>query len=298
MASDTSNKNPRPRAKEKSCDRAIKRTLAYSSVFNYPVSIYQLYTFLITRNNYEYDFFQKSLRRLVKGGKVKARNGKYYLPGMRPVSWKLRSRYSLDLVEETLPGINLLKKIPWIKMIAVTGAVASRNAAKDDDVDIFIITEKNRVWLSRFFTYFILKIIGKYGHGKTDKRKFCCNLFADESALKWGKDKQNIYIAREFLSMHPLYDKDNTYLKCLHENSWALRHFYNYKIEFPKKYGDKALNKSKIVDAMENLVRKIQLDYMKSKKTTEITTKHLIHFNKNDHTNWVLDEYKASLERI
>jgi len=298
MVSEKSSENPRPRAKEKACDRAIKRTLAYSSVFNYPVSIYQLYTFLITRKNYEYDFFHKSLRRLVKSKKIKAKNGKYYLPGMRPVSWKLRSKYSKDLMKETVLGVNLLKNIPWIKMITVTGAVAARNAAKDDDIDIMIVTEKNRVWLTRFFTYFILKIIGKYGHGKRDKRKFCCNLFVDESAMKWGKAKQNIYIAREFLSMHPLYDRDNTYLKCLDENSWALKHFYNYKIEFPKKHVGRFLNKSKIVDGIENLVRKAQLNYMKSKKTTEITTKHLIHFNKNDHTSGILSEYKERLSGI
>ena len=298
MVSDKAGKNPRPRAKEKACDRAIKRTLAYSSVFNYPVSVFQLYTFLITRKDFEYDFFQKSLRRLVKSGNVKAKNGKYYLPGMRPVSWKLRSKYSKDLMKETTVGVNLLKNIPWIKMIAVTGAVAARNAAKDDDIDVMIVTEKNRVWITRFFTYLILKIIGMYGHGKRDKKKFCCNLFLDESAMRWGKGKQNIYIAREFLNMHPLYNKNDTYLKCLEENSWALKHFYNYKVEFPKKYVEKSLNKSKIVDVLENVARKMQLNYMRSKKTTEITTKHLIHFNKNDHSSKILSEYKESLDRI
>jgi hypothetical protein len=91
MGSKKSKKSkPRPRAKEKACDRAVQRTLAYSSVFKYPLSKHQLYTFLITRKKYEPDFFEKSLRRLVKGDSIKAKNGKYYLPGVRPVSWKLR----------------------------------------------------------------------------------------------------------------------------------------------------------------------------------------------------------------
>lgn len=288
----------RPRAKEKACDRAVQRTLAYSSVFKYPLSKHQLYTFLITRKKYEHDFFEKSLRRLVKGDSIKAKNGKYYLPGVRPVSWKLRAKYSQELIDEADLGVRLLKKIPWIKMIAVTGAVAAYNASKDDDIDVLIVTEKNRMWLTRSFVYLILKTIGKFGHGKKDSRKFCCNLYLDESALKWKKNKQNIYVARELLSMQPLYDKDYTYFKFLDQNEWAFTHFYNYKIALPKNYPDKNLSNSKIVDAVENLTRKLQLDFMKSKKTTEITTKHFIHFNKHDHSNEILEEYKKELEKI
>jgi len=288
----------RPRAKEKACDRAVQRTLAYSSIFKYPLSKHQLYTFLITRKKYEHDFFEKSLRRLVKGDTIKAKNGKYYLPGVRPVSWRLRNKYSLELFEETKLGVKLLKKIPWIKMIAVTGAVANHNASKDDDIDILIVTEKNRMWLTRGFVFLILKVIGKYGHGKKDKRKFCCNLYLDESALKWKKAKRNVYVARELLSMQPVYDRDATYFKFLNQNDWALKHFYNYKIKFPKKYTDKSLNSSKIVDWAEDLARKLQLDFMKSKKTTEITTKHFIHFNKNDHSKEILEEYKEELSKI
>lgn len=291
-------KKPRPRAKEKACDRAIKRTLAYSAVFKYPLSEFQLYTFLITKRKYDYKFFNKSLRRLVKKKHIKAKDGKYYLPGVRPVSWKLRYKYSEELLEEAEKSINLLKTIPWIKTIAVTGATASHNAVKDDDVDVFIITEKNRLWVSRLFVFLILKVVGKYAQGGEHNRKLCCNLFADESGMKWHKNKQNIYVAREMLSMLPLHDKDLTYFKFLKINSWALKYFYNYKVEFPENFPDNKLNKSKFVDLIENVVRRSQLKYMKSKKTTEITTKNFIHFNKHDHSKEILSEYKKNVSNI
>jgi hypothetical protein len=293
-----SKKKTRPRAKEKACDRAIQRTLAYSSIFNYPMSEHQLYTFLITKKDFEYDFFKKSLRRLVKGDNVKAKNGKYYSPGIRPVSWKLRRKYSQDLIKESQKAIKYLSKIPWIKMIGITGAVATHNASKDDDIDIFIITEKNRLWISRFFVFLILKAINKYGHGKKDARKFCCNLWCDESAMKWGKAKQNIYVARELLNVLPIYDKDDTYLKFLNENDWVFKHYNNFKIQLPKKYSKRTFNNSKVINSLENFLRKLQLDYMKSKKTTEITTKNFIHFNKHDHSKEILSNYKELLEKL
>lgn len=288
-------KKPRPRAKEKACDRAIKRTLAYSAVFKYPMSEFQLYTFLITKKKYEYEFFNKSLRRLVKKKHIKAKEGKYYLPGVRPVSWKLRYKYSQELLDETRLCIRLLQAIPWIKMIAITGATASHNAVKDDDVDIFILTEKNRLWLSRLFVYLILKITGKYAQGGEGNKKLCCNLYADESGMKWGRHKQNVYVAREMVSMLPLYVKGDSYFKFMQKNAWALKHFHNYKVELPKNFSEDNLNKSHLVNKLEDWARKFQLNYMKDKKTTEITTKNFIHFNKHDHSKKILSEYKKNL---
>jgi len=291
-------KNPRPRAKEKACDRAIKRTLAYSAVFQYPVSEFQLYTFLITKNKFDYDFFNSSLRRLVKKKHVKAKGGKYYLPGVRPVSWNLRYKYSKDLMKEARVSVKLLSLIPWLKMVAVTGAVASHNAVKDDDVDVFIVSEKNRLWITRFFVFLILKSVGKYAQKGENNRKLCCNLFADESGMRWRKDKQNIYVAREMLSIQPLLDRDDTYYKFIQANSWALKHFNNYKMEFPTKYSDRNLHKSRLVNIFENSLRKFQINYMKDKRTSEIATKHFIHFNKHDHAKEILSEYKKKLSDI
>jgi predicted nucleotidyltransferase len=290
-------RSPRPRAKEKSCDKAILRTLSYSSIFQYPMSLFQLYTFLITKNEFEFEFFKKSLRRLVKKRHIKAKDGKYYLPNTRPVSWSLRYKYSEDLMKETLEYIKPLRSIPWIKLVTVTGSLAKYNAKKDDDIDIFIITDKNRLWLTRGFVFIILKIINKYAQGPESKRKFCCNLFVDESKMLWNKEKHNLYIAHEILSMHPIMIRDETYLRFLKDNEWVFKYFKNLKFLFPVKYGHDSKSKSRFVDLLENIARKAQLRYMDKKKTFEITTKNLIHFNKNDHSAEILNEYDSLVHK-
>jgi predicted nucleotidyltransferase len=298
MVSKKSTQKSRPRAKEKSCDRAIKKTLTYRSIFNYPMSRYQLYTFLITKKYFDERFFRKSLRRLVKKDHIKAKDGKYYLPSVRPVSWKLRDKYSRDLLDETEKIVKMLRVIPWIKMLAVSGSVAVNNAVKDDDIDIFIITQKKRLYLTRFFTFLILKIVNKYAQGKEQKRKLCCNLFVDETNIKWQKNKQNLYIAHEVLNLHPLIVRDEMYFKFLKENFWAQKYFKNWQITLPQRFSPAKDSQSKFLDFLEDFLRNLQLGYMKKKKTTEVTTKDLIHFNKHDHTADILEQYRQEAAKI
>lgn len=289
-------KNPRPRAKERACDKDIRKTLSYSAVFKYPMSKFQLYSFLITRNNYSVKFFERSLRRLVKKRHIKAKNGKYHLTNIRPISWGLRDRYTKDLFESAKIGFKALKAVPWIKMAAVTGSAASNNAQKDDDLDIFIITEKNRLWITRGFVTLILSVINKYARGGEGNGKFCCNLFVDESRSKWKKEARNLYVAREILSMHPFIDRDNMYFRFLKQNDWCFRYFRNQKISFPEKLNPTLKGKSLLVNLAENIARKTQLRFMRVRKTSEVTTKRVIHFNKHDHTKNILDQYKEFLK--
>ena len=42
-------------------------------------------------------------------------------------------------------------------MIAITGSVANYDAEENDDIDLLIVTEKNRLWITRGFVFLILK---------------------------------------------------------------------------------------------------------------------------------------------
>lgn len=288
---------PRQRAKERACERAIKKTLAYRVIFKYPLSFHQLAFFLISKNNYDYKFFTKTLRRLTKKRHIFIKNGKYYLSKYKPVSWDLRAKNTKEMLEKNMFALEILKAIPWIKMICVTGSVAAYNTEKESDLDIFIVTEKNRLWLTRGFTAVLLKITGRYPRQKTPFTKICANLFVDESNLTWPKKKQSIYTAYEIVLMQPLINKEDTYFRFVKENNWIFKYFNNIKINYPKKFP--ALKKqSKLLNILDNLALKSQSKYMEKKQTREITTKHFIHFRKNDNSQRIIKEYKSILKNI
>lgn len=286
---------PRERAKERACEKAIKKTLAYRVAFKYPLSYYQLSTFLISKRKYDHNFFSKTVRRLTKNKTLGKKDRKYYLPIIKPVSWSLRKKYSEEHYTRCTIPLNLIKAIPWIKMLAVTGSVAACNSEKESDLDVFIVTAKKRIWLTRGFVAVLLKIVGAYPRQKTPFIKICPNLFVDERNLTWQKKKQTIYTAHEILLMQPIYDKDETYFKFLKSNEWAFKNFVNFRVTFPNKFtsGTKG---SRLMDVLEKIAMHAQLKLMKQKKTNEVTTNNFIHFNKNDNSDWINQSYKENLK--
>lgn len=182
-------------------------------------------------------------------------------------------------------------------MLAVTGAVASNNASRNDDLDVFIICQHKRVWITRFFVFFILKALGRYAQDDDKERKICPNIYLDEKKLEWPEEKQNLYVAYEIASMHPLIDKNFTYFRFLRENEWIFKHFKNLNVEIPKRL-PKTRRGSVLIDRLEDFFRTCQHLYMKKHLTTETVKKHLIHFNKHDHSERILEEYKEFVEKI
>ena len=290
------NSRPRPRAKEKACDTAIKNTLAYRAIFKYPMSFYQLSTFLITDRVLDYEIFSKELSKLCKNRSVKVKGSKYFLTGFKPVSWSLRIKQSQEQINKIMPIIKLLEIIPWIRLCAITGSAAAYNLSTKDDIDIFIITKPKRLWITRFFTVLLLKISGKYRSDESPWGKICPNIFLDETRMEWDKEKQNVYVAHEILMMHPVINREDVYFKFLNSNTWIYKYFANLvpeKGKFSVKNESK-IARSKLIDFFEDSLRTLQYLYMRKKKTNEIIKKDFIHFNKADSTKNILNQYESN----
>lgn len=289
------NNKPRERAKERACDFSIKDTLRYRAVFKYPMSFYQLSTFLICKKGFDYEFFKKELKKLCKKNSVRIKDDTYYPPSIKPLSWEVRSKYSLEHLKQMQYVFKILESIPWVKLLAVTGAVAAFNADKKDDVDIFIICAKNRMWLTRFFVVLFLKAVNRYRTEKEPNGKICPNIYVDETNMEWEEEKRNIYTAHEIMMMRPVINRGDTYFKFMQKNKWAFSHFGNFKMNFWEKYKTQKRRQSRLVDLLEKIFMKVQLRYMKKHQTTEIATKNFIHFNKYDWSEKILDSYKKGV---
>jgi hypothetical protein len=200
------------------CETAIYNTLAYRSIFKYPLTEYQLKSTLISTRRFKEQYFCDELARLVKKGVVKTHAGTYYISGYKPVDWDKRAKYSQKLISDAKEMAKMLGLIPWIKLVGITGAVAAYNADSEADIDFFIITAKNRIWISRLFVVLLLKALGKYRTDTSPKGKVCPNLYIDESKLNWPRDKRNLLVAHEIILMHPILSRGNTYFKFMKAN--------------------------------------------------------------------------------
>jgi hypothetical protein len=282
----------RDRSLERACDKAIINTLKYRSVFKASMSRFQLGTYLISDREIPADIFESRIKGLLKSKKIKQYKGSYHLVRKKPLSWSLRAKYSQNHIQKTNIGLELLKSIKWIKLMAITGSVAAYNSKKNDDVDLFIISEKNRIWLTRFFVVLILKALGKYRTDKSYNNKLCPNIYMDETRVRWSEEKRNIYVAHDIIMMQPVINKDDMYFRFLNANRWVFEYFPHFKVQCPEKFGKGTKFNSDIVDFLELVFMSVQLWYMRKRQTTEIVSKEFIHFLREDHSEDVLQKFE------
>jgi hypothetical protein len=248
---------------------SLLAALLYKSVFNIPSSKYQLLSYLpgYSLNKKDLKKVNLFLDELVEKDKIKeCFSNHYYIKKFSKKKYINRQDISKEYIKKSTAIIEMLSKIPWIEFIGITGSVAS-----------------------------ILKIASVYLHSSKNKSgKFCPNLYLSTNNLSWKT--KNIFVAHEIVTIYPLLNKNNTYLKFLSENKWVFDYFPNKKpFEYSQNFYDK--KHSYILDMFEALLKKLQYLYMQHSITNEVLEDKLIHFNKNDHSEKILNSFRVLLSK-
>ncbi|HET9825584.1 MAG TPA: hypothetical protein VFP87_09620, partial [Chitinophagaceae bacterium] len=91
-----------------------------------------------------------------------------------------------------------LYKFPYVRGVAVSGSLSKNYADKKADIDFFIITKANRLWIARTILHLFKKVTFLIGH----QHYYCMNYFIDEEAL--AIEEKNIYTATEVITLLPV----------------------------------------------------------------------------------------------
>ena len=131
-----------------------------------------------------------------------------------------------------------LARLPFVRLVAVTGALAVNNARPGDDIDYLIVTAPGRLWLCRALTILLVKRAARRGD------LICPNYFLTTAAL--ALPEHDLFTAHELLQMVPLFGFD-VYKKMLALNPWASGFLPNaYLAQITRKYllhGDQAIKR-------------------------------------------------------
>ncbi len=93
----------------------------------------------------------------------------------------------------------IIKSFPFVRGLAISGSLSKRVMHDDGDIDYFIITKKNRLWICRSLLILFKKIFLL-----NSRKYFCVNYFVDEDNLII-RDK-NIFTAIEVSYLIPVYN--------------------------------------------------------------------------------------------
>jgi len=210
-----------------SLQKRILKTLVYAGIFDYPLTFNQLKKFLITSQKKDFKIGDIKLKEIAKKGNYFFLRGKEKIIKER----KRKEKYADRKLKIAQQVVRVLRLIPFIKMVAVTGNLAMRNANQEDDIDFLIITQRKRLWLSRFLAVVLLELLGKRRRPeeKEVKDKICLNMFLDEDHLEMSEKQQNLFSAHEILQLKSLYEKDKFYDKFLDQNRWVKKFLANWK---------------------------------------------------------------------
>lgn len=275
----------------------VLHTLAYADIFDYPLKKSEVWRWLISPTSLSLPKIQVILKDLTADKTLETSGGYYFFPGREKIvkTREKREKQAQKKLEIAQNTADKLKRLPWIKMVGITGALAMDNADEDDDIDLMIITSPNRLWLTRLLIILLSPILGIQRRKPKDqevKNKICFNLFLDENHLKISPE--NLFSAHEVCQVKPILNKDQTYERFLFENRWVKKFLPNaIKINNSK---SQVIYHSRFFDLTEKLVFRIQYLYMKPKITQERISFHQAFFHPRDLSGEIEKKLKEKLK--
>ena len=204
-----------------SLERAIAFAIAYADVYDYPLKPAEITRYLVgvEASRAEVDAALRSLS--APEGPLACKDGYVTLTGRESLV-ALRQRRA-DIAAEMWPRAlrygREIARIPFVRMVAVTGALTMGNVESDDDIDYFMITEPGRLWLSRFF---IIQMVVKPAAREGDE--VCPNYLVSTRAMTLFT--HDLYHAHELAQMVPLHGW-GVYRRFREANRWVARFLPN-----------------------------------------------------------------------
>jgi hypothetical protein len=194
-------------------ERAIVQTVAYADVFDYPVTADEIHRYLVGVAASRSDV-QAALSNGRLAPEVLTRSGRFFsLAGRESSVDTRRQRATVAAVywRRAVRYGHLIGSLPFVRMVAVTGALAMDNVA-DGDIDYLVVTETGRLWLCRALVVGLVRTAALRG------TELCPNYFLAEHALELTE--RNLFTAHEVAQMVPLTGIE-TYRRLRALNRWT-----------------------------------------------------------------------------
>ena len=227
-------------------EKGILKAIIYFDIFDFPLTIFEVWKYFYSpspleglrrKNSDDQKISLLEIQEILEKSEalkdiIDRENGFYFLKGREDIIKKRLERYNIagKKFKRAKKIIKILSLIPFIRLIAVCNTLGYSNAREESDIDLFLITAKNRIWTARFWSALILKLFGLRPTKITIKDKICLSFFVSEDHLNISDlalKPEDIYFNYWLNQLVPIYDADNIYSGFIENNEWVLNFLPN-----------------------------------------------------------------------
>lgn len=225
----------------------IIKTIAFFDMFDFPLTAIEVLEGLIAGS--DLGKVMEAMDGMVAlNGRIESRDGFYFLNGRSAIIETRLGRYNISARKfRRAQGIaRVFRLVPWIRLIAVGNILGADNFREEADIDFFIVTEKGRIWISRFFTVVIVKLLGLRASEEHKRDRICLSFFVSEEGADLSKlmlpetaagsrlanqpsGRDDVYFAYWLANLNFIYEREERAIDGFWQaNSWLKPIFPNW----------------------------------------------------------------------
>jgi hypothetical protein len=193
--------------------------ILYFDIFDYPLTKDEIFKRSTLNNEQEVD---QAIKELTDAGILFSIQNFYSLHNeIRQINKRIAGNKCAEKhLTTALRMTSIIKHFPFVRAVMLSGSISKNYMDKFSDIDYFIVTAPNRLWICRLFFVLFQKLIllNRYKY-------FCYNYMIDENHLAIA-DK-SYYTAIEASTLLPVYNY-NLYQQFRKSNLWTQAYFPNY----------------------------------------------------------------------
>lgn len=241
------------------------KTILYFSIFRYPLKLEEIHSYT---NHTDIADTTKELDSLI-GRKILTKVDDFYIYGndLESVPKRIKGNVlATRIFEKAKSRSRFISKFPFVAAVGVSGSLSKGYYDSNSDIDFFIITKPNRLWICR-----TLLILYKKIFLLNSRKYFCPNYFISSEQLEIIE--QNRFTATELKTLVPMEGK-TPFMRFYEDNSWVNNYFSKFKVnadlipEIQKSWAVKNIEmvlNNKLGDALDYFFRSITLRKWKAK---------------------------------
>lgn len=218
-------------------ERSVLATLAYFDVFDYPLRPEELWRWLYVTNRHDWEAIRRAtpadVDHALQGPSLAAtidRAGDFLtLRGRSPI---IATRLERHVGNErkwrrAVLVARLLRFVPFVELVGVVNTLALDNARPESDIDVFIVSRRGRLWLTRLLATAVVHALGIRRHGTLVTDRACLSFYVSDRALdleplRVSGLQEDVYLTFWTAQVVPLFDRDGCWPAFIHANRWVV----------------------------------------------------------------------------